>query len=233
MEEERKIVKLTLEHVDKVYQYMKEEFVPDEPVMNAFGFLQGTDFWGKMFDKDIKKELVDNPIKSGHSFGVFDEEGNILGIKLGKILTKENFQKPISMNWVLRFPDALVPKTWRSMTYATKFFEWMEYTEDLTIGQCEGNNGKIYEGLVLGVAKRGRRQGLGDKLVKHALNHAREEGCSHAHTLVSGIFSQKIMKNNGFEIILEKNYDDFKDKQGNILIHHEIHKTAQINVLKL
>ena len=70
-------------------------------------------------------------------------------------------------------------------------------------------------------------------LVKHALNHAREEGCSHAHTLVSGIFSQKIMKNNGFEIILEKNYDDFKDKQGNILIHHEIHKTAQINVLKL
>ena len=64
------------------------------------------------------------------------------------------------MNWVLRFPDALVPKTWRSMTYATKFFEWMEYTEDLTIGQCEGNNGKIYEGLVLGVAKRGRRQGM-------------------------------------------------------------------------
>ena len=119
------------------------------------------------------------------------------------------------------------------MTYATKFFEWMDYTEDLTIGQCEGNNGKIYEGLVLGVAKRGRRQGLGDKLVKHALNHAREEKCSHAHTLVSGIFSQKIMKNNGFEIILEKKYDDFKDKQGNVLIHHEIHKTAQINVLKL
>ena len=41
------------------------------------------------------------------------------------------------------------------------------------------------------------------------------------------------MKNNGFEIILEKKYDDFKDKHGNILVHHEIHKTAQINVLKL
>ena len=137
------------------------------------------------------------------------------------------------MNWVLRFPDAIVPKTLRSLAYASKFFEWMDYTEDLTFGQCEGNNGKIYEGLVLGVAKRGRRQGLGDKLVKHALNHARKEECSHAHTLVSGVFSQKIMKNNGFEIILEKKYDDFKDKNGNILIHHEIHKTAQINVLKL
>ena len=70
------------------------------------------------------------------------------------------------MNWVLRFPDALVPKTWRSMTYATKFFEWMDYTEDLTIGQCEGNNGKIYEGLVLGVAKRGRRQGMALSVMK-------------------------------------------------------------------
>merc|ERR1712008_482029 len=96
MEEERKIVKLTLEHVDKVYQYMKDEFCPDEPVMNAFGIMQGTDFFGKMFDKEIKKEVVVDPIKSGHSFGVFDEEGNLLGIKLGKIITKENFQKPVS-----------------------------------------------------------------------------------------------------------------------------------------
>ena len=51
---------------------------------------------GKSFDKEIKKELVVNPIKSGHSFGVFDEEGNLLGIKLGKILTKENVQKLVN-----------------------------------------------------------------------------------------------------------------------------------------
>ena len=65
-------------------------------LITHIAIIQGTDFWGKMFDKDIKKELVDNPIKSGHSFGVFDEEGNILGIKLGKILTKENFQKLVT-----------------------------------------------------------------------------------------------------------------------------------------
>ena len=35
-----KIVKLTFEDVDKVYQYMVEEFVPDEPVMSSFGLLQ-------------------------------------------------------------------------------------------------------------------------------------------------------------------------------------------------
>ena len=64
------------------------------------------------------------------------------------------------MNWVLRLPDKLVPKALLTSAYAAKFFEWMDYTEDLTHGQCEGNNGKIYEGLVLGVAKRGRRQGM-------------------------------------------------------------------------
>ena len=137
------------------------------------------------------------------------------------------------MTWILKFPDVLVPKTILSNAYFLKLFEWMDYTGDLTFAQCEANNGKIYEGVVVAVAKNGRRQGLGDKLVKHALNHANEEGCSHAHTMASGVFSQKIMKNNGFEVILEKNYEDFKDKHGNVLINHETHKVAQINILKL
>ena len=87
------IIKLTLEHVDKVVEYMKEEFIPDEPIMGTFGIMMGTDFISKMFEKEIKKELVIDPIEMGHSFGAFDEEGNLLGIKLGKILTKENMQR--------------------------------------------------------------------------------------------------------------------------------------------
>ena len=35
-----KIVKLTFEDVEKVYKYMVEEFVPDEPVMSSFEILQ-------------------------------------------------------------------------------------------------------------------------------------------------------------------------------------------------
>ena len=38
--ENLKIVKLTFEDVEKVHQYMVDEFVLDEPVMNAFGILQ-------------------------------------------------------------------------------------------------------------------------------------------------------------------------------------------------
>ena len=88
-----KIVKLTLEHLDIVYQFVVEEFAPDEPVFSTFGILQGTNFLSRMFNQEYKKEIVIDPIKSGHSFGAFDEEEHLIGIKLGKILTKENFQR--------------------------------------------------------------------------------------------------------------------------------------------
>ena len=54
------------------------------------------------------------------------------------------------MNWVLRLPDILVPKKLQLEIYTGKFFEWMSYTEDLMHGQCEGNNGKIYDAMILG-----------------------------------------------------------------------------------
>ena len=35
-----KIVKLTSDDVEKVYKYVVEEFVPDEPIMSSFGTMQ-------------------------------------------------------------------------------------------------------------------------------------------------------------------------------------------------
>ena len=63
------------------------------------------------------------------------------------------FFRPVSIDWVLRFPDGMVPKSMCSAIYCGKLYEWMEYTEDLTFGRCEGNNGKIYEVLLIGVGK--------------------------------------------------------------------------------
>ena len=77
--ETMKIEKLTMDHVDKVFQFMIKEYCSDEPV-----------------------------------------------------------------------PDCMLSKSVLSNVYGMQFFEWMEYTEDLTFGHCEGNNGRIYEGVVLG-----------------------------------------------------------------------------------
>ena len=94
-------------------------------------------------------------------------------------------------------------------------------------------NGEKEKGAILGVAEKGRGKGLGDRLVKHAINYAKENGCSHAHACTTGKFSQAIFKKNGFDVYFEKSYEDWKDKDGNVIIQHDIHKVCQINVLKL
>ena len=137
------------------------------------------------------------------------------------------------MRWILGLPQALVPSPMWKFALLNDFMEKYQIKEELIFEQCPGNNGKIYEGAMLGVARRGRGKGLGDKLVKHALHFAREAGCSHAHACTSGKFSQAIFKKNGFEVYFEKNYSDWKDKNGKVIIQHEIHTSAQINVLKL
>lgn len=133
----------------------------------------------------------------------------------------------------MRLPRFLVPEpTWK-MALWEQFGEIYKYTEDLAFEQCADNNGKIYEGAILGVAEKGRGKGLGDRLVKHAINYAKENGCSHAHACTTGKFSQAIFKKNGFDVYFEKSYEDWKDKDGNVIIQHDIHKVCQINVLKL
>jgi GNAT superfamily N-acetyltransferase len=119
------------------------------------------------------------------------------------------------------------------MLNMVKFFRFMDYGYDLAFEQCEGNNGKIYFGFALGVARAARGKGLGDKLLKASIQEAKDQGCSHQYLMASGIYSQKILSNNGFVILGEKNYADFKDNNGKILIQNEIHKTCQKVALTL
>ena len=134
---------------------------------------------------------------------------------------------------MLKLPEFLVPKKLLLGAYASKFFEYMDYSSEKCFVDCEDNNGRIYIGMSLGVARRGRGKGLGDKLLKRSLEYAREQDCSHSAILATGIYSQRIIKNNGFHVIKEKPYDDFKDKHGEVVIKDDVHKTCQLLVLKL
>ena len=109
----------------------------------------------------------------------------------------------------------------------------MNYLYETRFEQCQDHNGKIYDAMVLGVAKEGRGKGLGDRLLKHSIEHAKGHGCSHIHTMATGVYSQKIFKNNEFEVVIEKPYDEFKDKHGKVLIDCEPHKICQVLTLNL
>ena len=111
--------------------------------------------------------------------------------------------------------------------------EYMDYSTEKCFVDCQDNNGRIYIGMSLGVARCGRGKGLGDKLLKKSLEYAREQNCSHSAILATGIYSQRIIRNNGFEVVKEQPYDGFKDKHGKVVIQHEVHKTCQLLVLKL
>ena len=115
----------------------------------------------------------------------------------------------------------------------SKFLEDIGYSYANGFDQCEDNNGKIYFCVALGVSREGRGKGLGSKMLKKSIDYAKEQGCSHMYVLATGKFSQKIMQNHGFYLIKEKDYASYKDKQGNVIIQHDTHTSAQLVALKL
>ena len=51
--------------------------------------------------------------------------------------------------------------------------------------------------------------------------------------MATGKYSQKIMKNHGFYIIKEKDYDSYKDNEGKCVISDAVHTSAQVVALKI
>lgn len=78
---------------------------------------------------------------------------------------------------------------------------------------------KIYELRILSVSPKFRGQGIAKSLVEHAIDVGKEQGYKIAKTDATGIFSQKIMKSNGFNVILEKYYDKYVNPCGEPILH--------------
>ena len=227
------IVKLTMEHSDAVYEYMKTEFCPDEPLLRTCDAMNGDGFIDKLVQGEVRQKFVDKGLQSGDCFGVLDDEGNVLGVRLGFISTKQDLPWDPSLSWMLNLPSFMLSKKFLRILHVSKFIEEIEYKLTKGFDQCQGNNGKIYFGMAVGVARKGRGKGLGGKLLKKSIDHAKEQGCSHMYLMATGKYSQKIMKNHGFEVIKEKNYDSYKDKGGNLVIQDEVHTCAQTVALKI
>ena len=72
-----------------------------------------------------------------------------------------NFFRVPNVPWIINLPGCCVPRGMLRSCYFLELFNWFEYTDEKAFQQCEENNGKIYEGVVVCVAKEDRRQGLG------------------------------------------------------------------------
>ena len=227
------IVKLSMEHSDIVYEYMKTEFAPDEPLLRTCDGMNGTSFSDKMVQAELREKFINKGLQTGDCFGIFDNDKNLIGVRLGFISDKQNLPWEPRITWILSLPRFMTSKKFRRILHVQKFSEELEYKLVNGFDQCQNNNGKIYFCMALGVARKYRGQGIGGKLLKRSIEHAKERGCSHMYAMATGKYSQKIFHNYGFEVIKEKNYDSYYDEDGNIVIQDEIHKSAQTLALKI
>ena len=231
--EEVKIETLTMEHHEAVFDFVMTEFVPDEPLSRATEAYTGDGLAEKIFKDDVRGRYAKKPLESGDSFGVFDDNGKLIGIRLGFISDKRGLHWEPKLGWMLKLPSFLYSKKMLKLLQVSKFLEDIGYSYANGFDQCEDNNAKIYFCVALGVSREGRGKGLGSKMLKKSIDYAKEQGCSHMYVLATGKFSQKIMQNHGFYLIKEKDYASYKDKQGNVIIQHDTHTSAQLVALKL
>ena len=84
------ISKLTIENSDVVFDFMKNEFAPDEPLFKTSQLMEGSGWFDRLAQKEIKKKFFDKAIKSGDSFGAFDSAGNLIGLRLGYISDRQS-----------------------------------------------------------------------------------------------------------------------------------------------
>ena len=134
-----------------------------------------------------------------------------------------------SLAWLSNLPTWLFPNVVIWAGLLIKFLEKLGY--GIT------NNGwkevpeatKFYHGLSLTVGSEARGMGLGKELIKRTLKIGKEKDCSHCYILASSIYSQRIFKDLGFQVLHEEAYDEFHDKNGEIFFKDmREHKTCQV-----
>ena len=172
------IEKLTTSNSEAVFEYMRTQFAPDEPLFRTSQLWVGNSFLDRLALGEIRKKFVTKPIESGDSFGAFDSAGKLLGVRLGFISDRQSLSWEPSLTWMLNF-QFFMSKKWSTVLHVAKFIEEVEYKEDYGFEHCLENNGKIYFGLAVGVTRDGRGKGLGGRLLKRSIDHAKEEECSH------------------------------------------------------
>ena len=77
-----------MEHSNAVYNFMKTEFCPDEPLFRTTGLMKGDGFLDKFAQEGIRQHYFDKGLQTGDCFGAFDAFGTLLGLRMGFISTK-------------------------------------------------------------------------------------------------------------------------------------------------
>ena len=76
----------------------------------------------------------------------------------------------------------------------------------------------VFEGEILAVRRTERGLGLSREMLRVSMEVAESLGCQTYYAGVSGIYSQRIFQDAGFQVLREVNYADMKDERGRTLL---------------
>ena len=168
------------EMIPDVCDFMWEHFVPDEPLLRSLGAKRS-----KFMDEGYFGEAM----MDSTSMVALDKEGKILAVRLGmrkwrskwlsRILDRFMYNIP---QWMLKL--ILPPDMTKSWPVMTKLFDRIEYNVWRMFEVCGCD--LIYEDKAVCSARSSGIRGLGTELCRRTEKLAKELGCTHTYTLVTG-----------------------------------------------
>ncbi|XP_013099863.2 arylalkylamine N-acetyltransferase 1 isoform X1 [Stomoxys calcitrans] len=194
---------ITEDRYDDVIRHLRDNFFADEPLNKAAGLCQ-RGFGNRDLEHHSLETLEDNL-----SFMAVADNNQIAGVILNGILRPGDIltsQKKLELNDDVKFK---------------KIFQLL-YTLNLKEDIFQRFNvDKAFDLRILSVDGQYRGQGIAKHLVRHSEDLAKEYGYKIMKADATGIFSQKILKSHGFEVLLEQYYDKYVDEFGQPVLNVE------------
>jgi len=196
------------ELVGAVLEHLSKDFFPDEPVFRSVG----VDLSNDSMMYEYKKSL-----EEGFSIAALDNEGKVLGVRIGVILRRGGCETWLTATFLKLFnliPSCCLPQWMNTFQLLAKRLEFNTIEQFNKLSGCDA----IYEDKALCSARWHGFRGLGTELVRRTEALAKENGCTHTYAIVSSKYSSPIFDRLGHTMVKSLAYADFVDSNGEVYL---------------
>ena len=180
-----KLAIITPDRYEEAYAILAKDFIPYEPLAQAFGLTNWDECFKKMALEDLKKNLSVCMTST--------DNGEIMGILITGVMNKTD---PVMDQCYQEHPLMSIITFLNHKNKEVNFFE--RYAVDEAVHM-----------FTLGVKKNYRRMGLGGRLLAASVAMCQELGFKAIEVEGTSNFSQKILEKRGFEILARMPYDSY------------------------
>lgn len=197
---------ISADHYERVIDHLRKNFFADEPLNRAAGLCQQGDGNSELEHHSMTTLQSELSLMAVDGHEGSDTYGEIAGVVLNGVLLPGDTE------------DALEKLHLSTDENYKKIFELL-YTHSLQVDLFERFKvDRIFDVRILSVDSRFRGQGIAKELIRRTELVARCHGYHLLKADATGIFSQKILRSQGFEPFSEQLYAKYKNSEGCIIL---------------